>query len=174
MHAGRRFTLREVLYWTRRDIYFFLFLAIVPTILCEVVGLKWLVLPWVPIALADTAVAFITGFRNNASYDRLWEARQIYGAIVNSSRAWGIMVIDFVTARDASGGIDRAELARAHSRLIHRHIALLHALRFQLRQPRDWEHLIKVYNREYSKWYTIDERSSKPEDALRGLISAEE
>ena len=174
MHAGRRFTLREVLYWTRRDIYFFLFLAIVPTILYEVVGLKWLTLPWVPIALVGTAVAFITGFRNNASYDRLWEARQIYGAIVNSSRAWGIMVIDFVTARHASGGIDRAELARAHSRLIHRHIAWLHALRFQLRQPRDWEHLIKVYNREYSRWYRIDERTSKLEDALRGVISAEE
>lgn len=174
MHAGRRFTLREVLYWTRRDIYFFLFLAIVPTILYEVVGLKWLTLPWVPIALVGTAVAFITGFRNNASYDRLWEARQIYGAIVNSSRAWGIMVIDFVTARHASGGIDRAELARAHSRLIHRHIAWLHALRFQLRQPRDWEHLIKAYNREYSRWYKIDERTSKLEDALRGVISAEE
>ncbi len=174
MHAGRRFTLREVLYWTRRDIYFFLFLAIVPTILYEVVGLKWLTLPWVPIALVGTAVAFITGFRNNASYDRLWEARQIYGALVNSSRAWGIMVIDFVTARHASGGIDRAELARAHSRLIHRHIAWLHALRFQLRQPRDWEHLIKAYNREYSRWYKIDERTSKLEDALRGVISAEE
>jgi putative membrane protein len=174
MHAGRRFTLREVLYWTRRDIYFFLFLAIVPTILYEVVGLKWLTLPWVPIALVGTAVAFITGFRNNASYDRLWEARQIYGAIVNSSRAWGIMVIDFVTARHASGGIDSAELARAHSRLIHRHIAWLHALRFQLRQPRDWEHLIKAYNREYSRWYKIDERTSKLEDALRGVISAEE
>lgn len=174
MHAGRRFTLREVLYWTRRDIYFFLLLAIVPTILYEVVGLKWLTLPWVPIALVGTAVAFITGFRNNASYDRLWEARQIYGALVNSSRAWGIMVIDFVTARHASGGIDSAELARAHSRLIHRHIAWLHALRFQLRQPRDWEHLIKVYNREYSRWYRIDERTSKLEDALRGVISAEE
>ena len=174
MHAGRRFTLREVLYWTRRDIYFFLLLAIVPTILYEVVGLKWLTLPWVPIALVGTAVAFITGFRNNASYDRLWEARQIYGAIVNSSRAWGIMVIDFVTARHASGGIDSAELARAHSRLIHRHIAWLHALRFQLRQPRDWEHLIKAYNREYSRWYKIDERTSKLEDALRGVISAEE
>ena len=174
MHAGRRFTLREVLYWTRRDIYFFLLLAIVPTILYEVVGLKWLTLPWVPIALVGTAVAFITGFRNNASYDRLWEARQIYGALVNSSRAWGIMVIDFVTARHASGGIDSAELARAHSRLIHRHIAWLHALRFQLRQPRDWEHLIKAYNREYSRWYKIDERTSKLEDALRGVISAEE
>lgn len=174
MHAGRRFTLREVLYWTRRDIYWFLFLAIVPTLLYEVAGLKWLTLPWVPIALVGTAVAFITGFRNNASYDRLWEARQIYGAVVNSSRAWGIQVIDFVTARHAREEVLHADLRRIHARLIHRHIAWLHALRFQLRQPRDWEHLIKVYNREYSKWYTIDEREHKLEDALRGVISEEE
>lgn len=174
MHAGRRFTLREVLYWTRRDIYWFLFLAIVPTVLYEVVGWRWLTLPWVPIALVGTALAFITGFRNNASYDRLWEARQIYGAIVNTSRAWGIMVLDFVTAQHAKRVISHDELGRIHARLIHRHLAWLHALRFQLRKPRDWEHLVKVYNREYKKWYTIDERESSVEDALNGLISEAE
>ena len=174
MHAGRRFTLREVLYWTRRDIVWFLLLAIVPTVLYEVVGWKWLTLPWVPIALIGTAVAFLTGFRNNACYDRLWEARQIYGAIVNSSRSWGIMVRDFITARHASAPLADGELQRIHTRLIHRHIAWMHALRFQLRQPRVWEHLIKVYNREYRKWYTIDEVDSKLEDALRGLIAQEE
>ncbi len=174
MHAGRRFTLREVLYWTRRDIYWFLFLAIVPTVLYEVVGWRWLTLPWVPIALVGTALAFITGFRNNASYDRLWEARQIYGAIVNTSRAWGIMVLDFVTTQHAKRVISHDELGRIHARLIHRHLAWLHALRFQLRKPRDWEHLVKVYNREYKKWYTIDERESSVEDALNGLISEAE
>lgn len=105
MHAGRRFTLREVLWWTRRDIYWFLFLAIVPTVLYEVVGWTWLTIPWVPIALVGTAVAFITSFKNNASYDRLWEARQIYGAIVNSSRSWGIMVLDFVSAKHTKGAL---------------------------------------------------------------------
>lgn len=170
MHAGRRFTLREVLYWTRREIILFLILAIVPTVLYEVVGWKWLTLPWVPIALVGTAVAFLTGFRNNACYDRLWEARQIYGAIVNSSRSWGIMVMDFVTARHAGSPVEEEELQRIRTRLIHRHIAWLHALRFQLRQPRVWENLVKVYNREYRKWYTIDEVENRLEDALSGLV----
>lgn len=174
MHAGRRFTTREVLYWTRRDIYWFLLLAIVPTVLYEVAGLKWLTLPWVPIALVGTAVAFLTGFKNNACYDRLWEARQIYGAIVNTSRSWGILVVDFVTAKHAGTSVSDAELRRIHARLIHRHLAWLHALRFQLRQPRVWEHLVKSYNREYRKWYTIDEVENNMEDALTGLITAEE
>ncbi len=32
---------------------------------------------------------FIAGFRNTQTYNRLWEARQIWGAITNSSRTWG-------------------------------------------------------------------------------------
>ena len=174
MHAGRRFTLREVLMWTRRDIYWFLCLSIVPTVLHEVVGWKWLTLPWVPIALVGTALAFVTGFRNNASYDRLWEARQIYGAIVNTSRAWGIMVVDFVTVKQATTPTTESELQKIHARLIHRHIAWMHSLRYQLRQPRAWEHMIKSYNREYRKWYTVDEVENKMEDALTGLITTEE
>ena len=174
MHAGRRFTLREVLWWTRRDILWFLFLAIVPTLLYEVVGWTWLTIPWVPIALVGTAVAFVTGFKNNASYDRLWEARQIYGAIVNTSRAWGIMVVDFISAKHKKAPITDVELKQVHARLIHRHIAWMHALRFQLRQPKPWEHMIKVYNREYRQWYTVDEVENKVEDTLTGLIAPEE
>jgi len=71
----------------------------------------------VPIAIVGAAVAFIVGFKNNATYGRLWEARQIYGAIVNSSRSWGILARDYVRGTESS------------ARLVHRHIAWLHALR---------------------------------------------
>ena len=45
---------------------------------------KFLYLPWLPIALVGSALAFIVSFKNNASYGRLWEARQVWGGIVNS------------------------------------------------------------------------------------------
>lgn len=171
MHAGRRFTWTEVIHWTRRDISFYLAWAAVPTCLYAFADLTWLSLPWVPIAAIGTAVAFIIGFKNNATYNRLWEARQIYGAIVNSSRSWAIMAIDFVS----SAQVDPAALAAARTRLVHRHIAWLHALRFQLRTPRAWEHMIKVYNREYREHYTVDEQDgNKLADALTGLIAPEE
>ncbi len=92
MHAGRRYTFKEFIYWTRRDIYVLSALAITPTLLFHLLNWKWLAIPWVPIALIGTAAAFIVGFRNTQTYNRLWEARQIYGAIVNTSRAWGILV----------------------------------------------------------------------------------
>ena len=54
-------------------------------------------IPWVPVSVIGTAVAFYVGFKNNSAYDRMWEARKIWGAIVNSSRAWGTYVDGFVT-----------------------------------------------------------------------------
>ena len=47
--------------------------------------------------LVGTAVAFIISFQNNASYDRVWEARKIWGGIVNTSRTLGIVINDFIT-----------------------------------------------------------------------------
>lgn len=106
MHSGRQYSIKEFLFWTRRDIYVLLFLAIIPTLLFQLGMCRWLSIPWVPIALIGTASAFIIGFKNTQSYNRLWEARQIWGAIVNSSRSWGIMTKDFVLA-------DK-EIGRAH------------------------------------------------------------
>ena len=62
MHAGKHYTFREVLYWTRREIYVLVVLGAIPTTLHEVWDIR-LTLPWVPIALIGTAVAFIVGFK---------------------------------------------------------------------------------------------------------------
>ena len=171
MHAGRHYKLREVLYWTRREIYALIPLAALPTVLYAVFDFK-ISLPWLPIALVGTAVAFIVGFKNNATYGRLWEARQIYGSIINSSRSWGIMAMDFITSPDRTTNPN--ELAAIHTRLIYRHIGWLTALRFQLREPRVWENINRTYNLEYRKYYKIPEHESKLEEELAKVLSPEE
>ncbi len=97
--------------------------------------------PWLPVAVIGTAVAFYVGFKNNSSYDRLWEARKIWGGIVNSSRAWGAAVIGFVTAQFTDGSYSKEEILQMKRRLIFRHIAWLYALRSQLLIPTEWEHI---------------------------------
>lgn len=163
MHAGRRYGLKEFLIWTRRDIYLVLLLAVIPVLLYEMLDWKWLAIPWVPIALVGTAAAFIVGFRNNATYDRLWEGRQIWGGIINSSRAWGLLVKSFVTGK------------QEQQQLIYRHLAWLAALRFQLREPRTWENMGKSYNLEHQrKFFTVPEREGKLTDELPKYLSPEE
>ena len=40
-----------------------------------------------PLPLLGSAIAIIVTFRNNAAYDRWWEARVLWGQVVNSSRS---------------------------------------------------------------------------------------
>jgi ion channel-forming bestrophin family protein len=173
MHAGKHYTLKEVLYWTRREIYVLLLLGTVPTVLYAVWDIK-LTLPWLPIALIGTAVAFIVGFKNNATYGRLWEARQVWGAIINASRSWGIMVKDFVTTKNSAMKISEDELKKIHTRLIYRHVGWLTALRFQLREPRAWENLNASYNAEYRRLYRIPEHENKLDVELAKFLSEDD
>lgn len=163
MHSGRNYSLKEFIFWTRRDIYVLLLLSVIPTVLFQIIGCKWIAIPWVPIALIGTAAAFIVGFKNTQTYNRLWEARQIYGAIVNSSRSWGIMVRDFI--KD-----DKS----VHQELIYRHCAWLTAMRYQLREPRSWENMTKSYNIEYRKFFRVLESEIPLEDELKKYLSSEE
>jgi len=89
-------------------------------------------IPWQPISTIGIAVAFYLGFKNNSSYDRTWEARKIWGGIVNDSRSFGVAVVSFI-----QGENDK----KIKKELIYRHIAWLTALRHQLRLSRPWEHI---------------------------------
>lgn len=175
MHTGKQYSFKEVLLWTRKDIYVLLLLATIPTAAYALFDLPWLAVPWLPIALLGTAVAFIIGFKNNASYDRLWEARKVWGAIVNDSRSWGIMVKDFITPRHATAAVSDEALQAIHRKLIYRHLAWLTALRYQLREPRVWESIYLKHNAEFkNKFFSVEEHNSKLEDALAQYLDSEE
>lgn len=102
---------------------------------------QWLTIPWLPLSLIGTAVAFYIGFKNNQAYDRLWEARKIWGAIVNSSREWGAAVKGFVTNHFTDQNKSEGDLHSIHQKLFYRHIAWLYTLRSQLLIPTSWEHV---------------------------------
>src|SRR5687767_11658656 len=101
MYTAKRYRLRDLLVWTQRETIVLNAIALLPPLLSLGFGWRWLEVPWVPVAMLGTASAFTVGFRNNATYARAWEARQIWGGIVNASRAWGLMVRDLLPA-DAS------------------------------------------------------------------------
>jgi putative membrane protein len=175
MHTGNHYTFNEVLKWTRRDIYSLLLIATIPTVLYKVFDWKWLALPWLPIALLGTAVAFVVGFKNNASYDRMWEARRIWGSIVNFSRSWGIMVKDYITNIHAKKPLSSDDLKAIQLTLYKRHFAWLTALRHQLREPRQWESIYKAHNAEYkNQWFRVDEHDHTLADAIKPYLSDEE
>lgn len=111
---------------------------------------QWLKVPWVPLTLIGIAVAFYLGFKNNSAYDRTWEARKIWGGIVNASRSWGTMVRAYITDEFTDESITEEDLDIIRKRVTYRHIAWLYRLKRQLRVPKEWEHNLK-FNTHYRK-----------------------
>jgi len=97
-------------------------------------------IPWLPLSVIGTAVAFYVGFKNNQAYDRMWEARKIWGGIINDSRSWGMMVDGFISNHFADKKVSENEIYTIKKRLMYRHIAWLYAHRSQLLIPTPWEH----------------------------------
>jgi ion channel-forming bestrophin family protein len=162
MHTGNSYKVAEFLVWTRRDIYLLVVLGTAPVLAYEIADLDWLGIPWTVVALLGTATAFIVGFKNVQTYNRTWEARQIWGDILSGSKAWGVISRDFITNPSRS------------RELVHRHFAWLTALRYQMRVPRSWEAASRPNNSEYSRRYSVPEREVALEAELAKYLSADE
>ncbi|MDV3925542.1 multidrug transporter [Elizabethkingia anophelis] len=169
MNTSSHYKLKHFIPWTRIKVYKMLILSIIPTLLFYFMGWKWLAIPWVPVALLGTATAFISGFKNTQTYNRMWEARQIYGAIINNSRTFGIMVKDFIRSED------KVLEKQLHQQIVYRHFAWLTALRFQLREIKSWENIkTKSYNREYLQYYKVPEWETVLDEELKNFLGEEE
>ena len=181
MYTRKNYSIPIVLSWTRRYIYVFVLISLTAVTLYDVLGWQWLHLPWLPIGLVGTALAFISGFKNNASYDRLWEARKIYGGIVNASRLLATMANGFITNEHAGRERTDDEFYQIKKKIIMRHIAWMTALRHALRGKRPWEttstnksdqeHMSNINVREYE--YTLEDEldSYLSEDEKRYVLS---
>ncbi len=175
MYIKRRFPFRSVIIWTKRELIFFLCYATAITALYELLDIKWLQVPLSPVALVGTAVAFLIGFQNNAAYDRIWEARKIWGGIVNASRSLIITVKDSFYIDNAEASKDEKETIKT---ITNRHIAWLTALRYAMRAKKPWEaDYFKTKKKRKAKagfTYNVPEYNEPLEDELRPLLSEEE
>jgi putative membrane protein len=132
--------------------------------------LDWLKIPWTPLALIGTAVAFVIGFQNNSAYGRIWEARKIWGGIVNSSRTFGVFVQDMLTNEHTQKPVPEEEIQKEVKSLTYRHIAWMTALRHAMRMPKPWE--IILNSKTDSEWnIRPPERESSLENDLKPYIS---
>lgn len=162
MHAGRSYTFTEFLLWTRRPLYLLILLDVALVALYQLGGLHWLAVPWNVILLLGTSVALIAGFKNTQTYNRLWEAQQVWASITAASRLWGTMTRDYV---------NRPEHNR---RLVYRHLAWLTALRYQMRESKPWETQKLMPNVEYRKHYDVPEKVRTLDAELIKYVSPEE
>jgi putative membrane protein len=139
MYIKSTFPLKEMAWWTRYETFLFFSISVAWGSAYYFLHLDWLRIPWTPLALIGTAVAFVIGFQNNAAYDRIWEARKIWGGIINASRTISVFFQDMVTDEHAKEEISPEELKKEIKVLTYRHIAWLTALRHSMRVSKPWE-----------------------------------
>jgi putative membrane protein len=101
--------------------------------------LKWAALEQIPLSLFGSVIGVILAFRNSSSYARWWEARILWGSIVNNSRSWGRAVTTVMRADGPS-----AELSHVQQRMVYYQIAWVHALRQHLRRLSPCEEVERV------------------------------
>jgi ion channel-forming bestrophin family protein len=90
-------------------------------------GMTWLSLPALPLSMIGGALSVFLAFRNNSAYDRWWEARSLWGALVNTARTFSRQVLTLVDE-------DPDERAASRRGLVEMQIAYVHALRCHLRR----------------------------------------
>jgi putative membrane protein len=91
-----------------------------------------------PFNLIGLALGVFLGFRNNASYDRYWEGRRLWGRLVNDARSFARLVLDLMDPRATPHAtLTQAEVDELKRDLIYRAMAFCHALRLHLRSEVD-------------------------------------
>jgi putative membrane protein len=121
--AKRQFVFTRVVFlWQWKRTAFFLLAGLAVTGSVEVWKWTFLELPTLPLAVVGAAIGIFVSFRTNQAYDRWWEGRKLWGRLINESRHWASQVTKYV------------EDPQVRDRLVHRHVAYVHALRCALRK----------------------------------------
>ncbi len=138
MISKRGFAFRVIFRWSY---HILLGILVYNTLVAAVYhyGIMHISMPWIPVSILGTAVAFYVGFKNNQSYDRMWEARKVWGSITNDSRSFAAAVM-YMVSNSPDTQYTEKQLLEIRKRLIYRQIAWLYKLRKQLLVPTDWEH----------------------------------
>ncbi len=126
------------------------------------------VLPLEPLNLMGIAVAFYLGFKNEKAYTRYWEARTLWGGIVNYSRTWANSVIGFL---NPPAGTPKSELDSEMKVLIYRHIGWLYALALHLRKRAPASPDLSEYPKSLAQGHTEQHQF---EPALRDYLAPDE
>lgn len=151
MLVNRSLNWRLIIHYTWKSLAYYIILAIGVYLLHDYFKIWELHLSFTAISAMSTALAIFLGFKTSNAYDRWWEARQIWGGLVNYSRAWTRQVITMIIPAKPD---QVQEVKDFHHRLVYRHMAFVHALRVFLRKKHSYNKLgqVEIYEEpnEYS------------------------
>lgn len=144
MILKRNFDPVKVISYIRYEMLFALAISLCVMILHQMKIIS-ISLPFSIAAILGSALAIFIAFRNNSAYNRWWEARTVWGNIVNNSRILARQIIANADQAAATGKVQVDMVIAYKSEMIKRQIAFAHALRMHLRQQKnfvEFSHLV--------------------------------
>lgn len=118
---------------SKRLVMLFLFDASVASLYS--LGVEQVALSSLPLGTIGAALSLFLAFRNNSAYGRWWEARILWGGLVNWSRSFARQALTFLPPGAGE------HVLRQQRSLVHYQIAFVCALRCHLRQQSPWAEL---------------------------------
>ena len=84
----------------------------------------------IPFSLIGLALSIFLGFRNNACYDRWWEARKLWGALINTTRSTARQTQTLIASKDEA---EAEEIETFRQEMVRRIIGFAYGLKYHLR-----------------------------------------
>jgi putative membrane protein len=129
--------------------------AIVVNVAYYYFGNKDIAIDSLPASILGVAIAFLIGFRVNSAYDRWWEARKLWGALVNDSRTVARQIQTFVKKPGSEAHVKK---------FIYRQIAFVYALKNALRKKEIMDEIKPFLDAE--EWQTLQDQKNIPNAIL--------
>ena len=117
------------------------------------------------LGLLTTALSIFLVFRVNEAYSRWWEARILWGGVVNASRTLARQATTLLSKQRAESSVSDKELLAWKRELVYRHLAYINALRMSLRREEHWQTL-GLYLEE-SELAKLNSQANKPTQLLQ-------
>jgi ion channel-forming bestrophin family protein len=121
-------------------------ISIVLTILYEEIPQLHYAITPTPFTLVGLPLGIFLGFRNNTAYDRFWEGRKLWGALVNTSRSLTRQILTLVEPQterentpESIEGLKAFEVS-----CVHLLVGYVHALRHHLRDTSPFDALVHI------------------------------
>ena len=135
MFIGKKIPFEYIWFFGKKNILLTAMLSSIVVVLYQCFGFKFIAIPFLPISTVGTAVAFYVGFKNNQAYDRLWEARRLWGGFTNVSRTLAASFISLIKDKTVQ------------KEFLTRHIVYLNIVWLQLRKTIPWATNNEDYHR---------------------------
>ena len=159
MIVKRYFDLRKV-FWNIRFETLTTLLVAVAVYISHQLKVMDIALPFSIAGILGSALAIFIAFRNQSSYARWWEARTIWGGIINNSRIFARQIIANVDNAVIIGKASKADANNFKKEMIDRQIAFAHSLRLHLRRQDNFEEFQHLLSE--NEFNEINQKQNRP------------